>query len=390
MKKLGLIIFIILFSQGMLFSQLYFNLGIEEGVILSSGEYYTINDITSDVAYMIPFNKNNSLMAYYQLKYNGPSVGDNADARFSERAQDHYFLLKYLLKVNNSLALKPSVSFFKEFYKFAKNEVWGEGLYDLNKYQFGIDIVSKGISTIPLTLIYKYQMFKYPNYHDLLTMYLTSFQDKKEIENYRNHLISLSISEASFSKPLFINFIYDLNLSSYDNKKILEATGYSGNDKQKGVNHSINLGPVYRASSTALALNFGLELNDSNQNYIFGYTSTDIQLYSDYYSYTSFNVKPSITFMLSKIDYLALLFGYINKQYKNRSPQDSNGVFLLDSNLKTQSLSAGLSYFIKLSDYFSLNPEYLYVKSDSNNKYQQSVNYNYDAHLITLKLNYEY
>ena len=197
------------------------------------------------------------------------------------------------------------------------------------------------------------------------------------------------MSELKLLPSLILFFEYNINYSAYDNKKVLQATGYSGNEDQKITYHSFFLLPQYKLNSFIFGLNLLLELNDSNQNYISGYSVDDIEWKKNYYSFTSFNIKPSVTYMFKKDQYCALVFSYFDKKYKSREAQDINGNFS-NSKLGIQSLSLGLIYSVKLSKYFSLSPSYMYAQSKSNNKYQKAVSYNYTAHLITLKLNYEY
>ncbi len=389
MKKINLILLFILLLNSMLYSQLYFNLGIEEGAFFTSGNIYFINDISSDLAYMIPFNEKNALITYYQLKYAGPGIGNSTDAKLSERSQDHYFMLKYIMKLNAQISIKPCISFLKEFYKFSKSEEWGEGLYDFNKYEIGVDINYSGINKLPVNFKYKYQIFKYPNYTDLLTMYLTSLHEEKEIENYKNHFIAISFNQSTIFTPLLLSIEYDLNLSNHDNKKILDITGYTGTENQNAFNHLINIFPQYRLNDIVFGLNFLYELNTSNQNYIFGFPPETTQFYKNYYSYKTLTLKPSVTYSFSDDKYISLMFSYLNKKYDKRPAQNDEGIFS-DSKLNVKTSSVGVTYYTKISKYFSLNPLYMYIKSSSNNKYQQSVSYNYDAHLISLQLNYEY
>ena len=390
MKKIILIIIFMLFLNGMSFSQVYYNISLKEGLLYTGNDLIFINDIVSDLAYIFPFSDNHSIIGFYQIKYSGPGIGNSAETKFSERSQDHYFMLKYLMKLNKDLKIKPSVSFLKEFFKFAKNENWGEGLYDLNRYDAGVDIVYSGLLKTPVTLTYKYQFYQYPNYNDLLTLYLTSFQDNKEIENYNNHLISLSMNSIQVLKSLLISFGYDLNLSFYDNKKILSEEGYTGNKYQKSDNHIITFLPQYQTGSAVIQLGFQYELNNSTQNYIDASSTTNISVINNYYSYNSFNIRPGVSFNLAKKRYLSIMLAYINKKYASRPPQDKNSIFIVDSLMNTSSISAGISYYSKIGKNFSWSPSYTFILSDSNQKYQQSTVYNYNAHLLSLGLNYEY
>lgn len=389
MKKLSLIILFLLIINSFTWAQLYFNLDVETGALITGDDTTFLSDLSTDLAYIISVTKHQALISYYKLQYSGPSLKED-DSRTSNSSQDHLVLLKYLIEVDKSFAIKPMVSYLKEFYKYAKNENWGEGLYDLNKYEFGTDILYKGMVSIPVNFTYKYQIYKYPNYTDLLTMYLTSYEETKEIENYHNHYFALTVDQSTLLKPIILDLEYNLNVSFYDNKKVLELTGYSGSEYQDGLNHLIHFSPQYKLSSVLFDLNFNLELNDSNQNYIFGFSPDSIQFFKNYYNYTAFQINPVITHFFSMKKYISLLFSYRNKAYSDRLAQDEAGNFLANDKVKINSIATGLRYNVKISKYFTLSPLYLYIQSESNNKYQQSVSYNYKAHQISFNLNYEY
>jgi hypothetical protein len=389
MRKIYLlIIFICLTMTSPAVPAVLFNLGIEEGAFITAGNVYFVNNISSDLAYIQPLSPRISLIGYYQMKYSGPGIGDSAETKFSERSQDHYFMLKPIIKLNKDMVLKPNFNFFKEFYKFGKNEQWGGGLYDYNKYEAGADFVYLKLG-FPITLTGKYQAFKYPNYSDLLTLYLTGFSKEEPQEDYNNLMGSVSVNDLSPVRSFFIFFDYTLNSSLYGHKKVLEANGYTGSDNQKVTHHQFTLLPQYKAGKFLFSLHFMYEINRSNQNYIFGTDPQNIVWLENYYSYGSLNLKPYITLLFSKEKYLSLVFSYFDKKFTGRPAQDFNGAFL-SSKTEIQSLSLGLLYHVKLSNYFSLSPSYLYARSTSNSEYQKAISYNYNAHLISLRLNYEY
>ncbi|MDD5067936.1 MAG: hypothetical protein PHF84_12900, partial [bacterium] len=135
MKKIKILLIIFFLCTPALSGQMLFHLGIEEGTFFTAGNIYFLNNLSTDLAYIQSLNRSIALIGYYQLKYTGPGIGDSAETKFSERAQNHYFMLKPIVKAGRDLTIKPSISFYKEFDKFGKNEEWGEGLYDYNTYE---------------------------------------------------------------------------------------------------------------------------------------------------------------------------------------------------------------------------------------------------------------
>ncbi|MDD5067643.1 MAG: hypothetical protein PHF84_11420, partial [bacterium] len=265
---------------------------------------------------------------------------------------------------------------------------WGEGLYDYNKYEGGVETAYAGWG-FPVSVSAKYQMFRYPNYSDLLTLYLTGFTKEEPKEDYKNILGSVGLQDLKLFSSMFLFLEYSINYSFYDTKKIIQADGYSGSVKQKVVNHFIQFLPQYKLDKVLFSLSFTYEMNDSNQNYIFGYDAQSIVWLSNYYDYSTVNLKPYITFFFRNDQYMSLVFSYFDKKYSDRPAQDKEGAFL-NSDLGIQSFSTGLVYSVRLSKYFTLSPSYLFAHSTSNNKYQKAVSYNYDAHLASLRLDYEY
>ena len=389
MKKLKITLILILFLSTNLFSQMYFDLGLEEGVIFSGSRTVFVSDIISDIAYILPTDKKNALIMFYKLKYAGPGLGNNAETKFSERSQDHYVMLKYLWKISKELTVKPTVNYLKEFYKLGKNEEWGNGLYDYSKYGFGFSVDSTHLIKFPMLFSYNFQIYKYPNYSDLLTLFLTGLQDEEPMEDYKNHNFSLNIKNSSLIKNLGLNLAYNLNLSLYDSKKVIQPTGYSGTKMQSANDHLISLIPQYKLNQIILGLNFAFRINNTDQNYISGFDPQNIQFKSDYYSYTSFQLKPHAQYALAKNKYTTLHFGLIQKKYKSREAQDTDGNYLADKMITTL-FSAGLIYTQEFQKHFTISPSYLFTYATSNNKYQKAVDYDFNAHSISVGFNYKY
>ncbi len=391
MKKIVIII-IMLFIGISINAQMYFNISVEEGGFYTAPSIYFINDIHTDIAYIYPLSKKYALIGYYQLKYTGPDVGNSIDAKFSERNQDNYIMLKSLMKLRKDLTIKPSISFFKSYYKFAKSEEWGTGLYDLNKYEIGIEAIYKGLASIPLKGSYRFGLYHYPNYQDLMSMYISDFKDSKDIENYKGHYFMIGTDKVKLMKNFLLSGSYSLNISAYDNKKIIDAnTGSEGSDFQTVYNNTISILPEYIVNSFYFSLGIDVELNHSNQNYMFGYSPDpqDITIVKNYYSYFYYGINPSISYLFRKDKILSLVFSVKGKHYSDRPAQDSDGEFTSEK-LNLNTYSVGLMYSVKLSKYFTFSPMYMYVKSNSNNKYDKSISYNYESHLITMKLEYTY
>ncbi len=396
MKKLFVKFFIIIMIFNIyiltLKGEMYFNLSLKEGGFYSTPNIYFINNVSSDIAYMYKFNNEYSILGYYQLSYSGPDIGNSIEAKFSERDQDHYIMLKSIIKKWKHLTLKPSVTFFKSFYKYSKNEEWGTGLYDLNKYEFGIESFYNGLSFLPFKFSYRFGIYNYPNYNDLLTMYVSTFNETKNIEDYKSHYFILEVNRLKIKNNIFINFSDSLTLSFYDNKKVIDAnTGLEKNEYQRVFNNVVTFIPEYLFQQFYLSMEINVELNHCNQNFLSGYSPDpkDITILKNYYSYFYYDINPSFSYIISKDKVLSFILSLKSKHYLDRPAQDIEGNYI-SSKLYLNTYSFNIMYQVKLSKYFSLSPSYMYVKSISNNKYDRSIRYNYDSHLITLQLNYTY
>lgn len=370
-------------------AQFYFNLGVETGIYTANNDFYTVNEITSDIAYMFNFHKQHDLITYYKISHNGPSIGNKKEQAFSERSQDHMVMLKYLYKPREDFAIKPVLSYFKEFYKFGKNEAWGNGLYDFSKYEIGTDVQYDGLKNLPLQFSYRFQAITYPNYDELLTLYLTSYKQTKQIENHNNHFFNLGVSDIKFTKTIGLKFDYGLNYSLYDNKTVLQKTGYEGTELQKNSLHSFQVAPYFQNDALYFVLALKGEFNDSNQNLIFGYNPKDIQLLNNYYDYQSFQIAPGLSLNAGNESSVNFQLGIWQKQYLDRQARNADGEFN-KGDLKIISYSGGISYTSRVNRYFSWSPGYVYIKANSNNDFQGVTLYNYNIHYFTVKMNYEY
>jgi len=394
MKKLFLIIALLMITSFSLSAQVLFNLGLDEGAYYSDNTFNYINNIVSDLAYIIPFTENHSLIAYYQLKYTGPSLGNSVQVSLQERYEDNYFMLKYLWKLNDELIIKPSVSYLIEFDKFSASEQWGQGLYDYKKWEGGVEVAYKPTPELPLDAFVKYQSYRYPNYTDLLSLYLTSFQQQLPLEDYKNINASVSLTKSTILNPLILTFSYLLNISKYDqNKVVLDPSGNQSSDNQNGLDQIFNLLPQYQLDNNILlSLNAAFEINHSNQNLLtLPVTGGNVPLFfANYYNYTQLTINPSITYFFKKDQTLTFSIAYYDLRYGSRPPQGLDGSY--DYNAKTylDSLSFGLVYSVQLSKYCTFSPVYMFIHATSNNTYPGVYNDIYNAHLLSLKLNFKY
>lgn len=393
MKKIFLMIAILIAMNLSLSAQVLFNLGLEEGAYYSDSDFNYLNNIVSDLAYIVPITDNQSIIGYYQLKYTGPALGNAVQISLQERYEDNYFMLKYLWKVTDELSLKPSVSYLIEFDKFSSSEQWGQGLYDYNKWEGGLEVTYTPVPELPLDAFVKYQSFKYPNYTDLLTLYLTGFKQQQPLEDYKNINVSVSLNKSTLFNPLIISFAYLLNVSTYDqNKVVTDPAGDQSGANQNGLDQIFTLVPQYQLNENILfSLSAAIEINHSNQNFLtIGQTIGSNLFFSDYYNYTQISLIPSITYSFKKDHTLTLSLAYYDLKYSSRPPQISDGSYDTGATTYLDSLSIGLIYSVALSKYCTFSPMYMYIHATSNNTAPGVYNDVYDAQLITLKFNFKY
>jgi hypothetical protein len=275
-----------------------------------------------------------------------------------------------------------------EYYKYGKNEQWGQGLYDFFTLGGGLDTDLTMVSYLPINFYFKYQEFEFPNYFDLLSLY-TSPGGGLPNEDYKNITASVSTKGAKITKSFIVKSEYRYSKSDYKNKKVLKADGFRENTPQKIIIQTVSITPQIITARVLLGMLGQWEKNDSNQNNIYGISQSEIKFINNYYDSVQMLLNPYCILNFSEDSKSVFSIALSEKKYSSRPAQENTGIDKKEK-MQISSLNGGYSHYFKFNKYFAFTPGYTFIQSESNNANHKTINYNYNAHLITFKMSYEY
>ena len=371
----------------------YYYLYTSESAFFADTSTTLSTSIYGDFAAKIVFNDRWSLLALYELNYQGPGATSESKegANFQEQYQDHSILLKPSYLLNEKWMFGARAGYLLQLSKTGSTEGWGKGLYNYHGLTFGFDGKTK-IKNIVLNPGYLFTQNIYPNYSNLIG-YVEKTEARPEQDHYRHKFYV----DTTFPvlKNLSINLSLNDTIKTYVAQGIIVESGVEDTsvkqlDNIVGVKIDASYLPIKRLS---LAINQKLEINNSNQNdFSFSPTNpadtTTTRYNQDYYSYTFYEISPAIAYTFPNEISWTLSCVWNIKNYHNRPARDKNGGWLKELEWDiTRQVDTGFSFPMGK---FALGVYYTYISAVSNMGYEQYYRYNYNAQNVKLSYSFEY
>jgi hypothetical protein len=196
----------------------------------SSSIDLNVNAVASPV---INFDENNSLYPVYMGYYTGIQdvqelVG--GDVLVRER-MGHSLSLKYVYS-NDFNYIKPRLSYSLDYINEAKDESWGEGLFDYHTFSAGVDFEQERPDA---TYMETFDFFNvhYPNYSSLITesetiLDTTTYKELsqnagKDVLDSRNYRAGFSYIR--FPENLTVTYSLDFTYKDYFDEAVINDQG---------------------------------------------------------------------------------------------------------------------------------------------------------------------
>lgn len=372
----------------------YYNLQITQGAsVPSRGRWSFDLNLSNDFGLIAKLNKH-SLMGFYQLKYVGPGIKRQEGEQFTDRNMDHLIVFRHHWDTPWDFKLKSQIDYWKQFRRSGTNELWGTGLYDMDRFG-GLVGIQKKFGQLRLNGTFQYHSMLFPNYTDLLSELRVSTGGVVESSvGKQDHALTQFGISAEWRK---IIVSWDLTLQNYFKQKVIsdtvQANGSYYTDKlQQDTITTIKISKDFetRILTVMPEIKYGMRI--SNQNYqhfdnIMFSTSTGY--YPDYYSNSQIAISLPVVLAISKKWETFLSYDYEIKSYANRPIRDADGKFLTEKQNNTMQLaSVGFNYkpnpVSKTTFYFA------HQRSFSNTKFEKYFPYNYTVASFGVRFSYQY
>jgi hypothetical protein len=300
--------------------------------------------------------------------------------------------------------IKPSFSYKYEFLKETKDEQWGSGLFDYQKWCFGMEAEYLWRDPYSWRFGVDYYETNFPNYSSLESQAALLFQGQSLArELVGNHVLDSQNVAASVAVdgPVQERVVMQGSLSvtyrNFSQQPVVDAVGDLSADSRKDVYTTAQWtarmpAELNRDLRLLGAIELGYSYNSSNQN---DYDAANVYYTPYFYNYGEWRIGPSLKFLAgpqgpgSRPMVLDLSGAWSRRNYPYRTAQDATGVYD-NGPLHTTGWTLDASLTYPMLRRWSLVLEAQYGRSTSNQSFEQFYRYNYWVADYLFGVSYEY
>ncbi|MFH1958163.1 MAG: hypothetical protein ABIJ15_06775 [bacterium] len=301
-------------------------------------------------------------------------------------SMDHNFTLRLINRISPGHKFKLKAGYDWNYFRETKDESWGEGLFDFEKFTAGIENEIKNAAGFDKFIVsFDFLNVKFPQYASLASeKYGKEVFPGGNILDFNGLNIYLRGLRKMGQKAMLdvnVNFL----LKDFPDQNVIDSLGGYTLTKRKDRNSALDIvySRLFGSFSAGLALNAGV--NRSNQDHYDAAPPT--KFVDNYYDYNSYSAGPVISFGgRLKFD---IAYRYGMKNYAGRLAQKSDSEYTSDKvENKTHFVSMGTAY--KLTKNLKLKVSGNYFKQTSNQKYEAVYQYEYDTQNFEGGIVYEF
>lgn len=306
-------------------------------------------------------------------------------ALLTQSQQTHILKLKDIHRFGESRWKgKAQLGYTKELLRETKDESWGDGIFDYDKYLVGFEAEREGEKFRSLRTGFDVYFLRYPNYETIASREFGS-----EITAGGNVLDLdavdwLTSAEVKLYDRGYLNASLLLSPRLYRDARIVEETGLFNSDKRRDfyIWNAYNVQHTFRALKpqslnmvNVLGLFTSIAYNSSNQN---NYDARQTIFNENYYDYREWQAGPRWGAKLGNRWDVGLSYTFTQRRYSDRPVQTPTGAYTGGQiNNEIQLYSSQVGFYLLRG--ISLNASVAHQISKSNQKYEQTYKYNYES-----------
>ncbi|MFA6004286.1 MAG: hypothetical protein WC881_09480 [Elusimicrobiota bacterium] len=299
---------------------------------------------------------------------------------------------------------KPAFSYKYELLKETKDESWGSGLFDYQKWSFGLETEYLWQEPFSWRFGVDYYEVAFPNYISLESQAARRFPGQSLARELAGDRVldtqNLSVATA-FDAPVHERLVLDSRLQAtyqrYPKQRVVAASGELTAAARQDVLAAASLSArmpheLNRDLRLLGSLDLALAYNSSNQN---DYDAANTRYSSFYYNYGELRIGPALRLQAglqgpaSRPVVLGVSGSWWQRRYPYRTAQDASGRYVYGG-LRASGWMTQTSLEYPMAKRFSLTFEAQYGQAASNHKFEQFYRYNYTVANYLFGLTYEY
>ncbi|HAM36985.1 MAG TPA: hypothetical protein DEB40_07130 [Elusimicrobia bacterium] len=383
----------------------FYRLQVMGGQYFFAGSKGTLSgNAAGSVAPAMRFNDQWALLPSVQSSYQGTKqVKDivGSGTMFQEQ-MDHRFSARAIYSPRGSRwRLKPNFSFKYEMLKETRDESWGGGLFDYQKWCFGLEAEYLWREPFSWRFGADYYELDFPNYSSLESRAAFDFQGQSlarelvgaRVLDSQNLGLSLSV-DGPVRERLVLDGGLRMTLRRFPEQRVVDPVGSLTATARADVFTELNLSArmpadFNRGLRALGSLDLSLAYNSSNQN---NYDAANARYFGYYYNYGELRLGPSLKVLAgpaARPVTTRFSFSWWQRRYPYRRVQDAAGVYG-NGGLRASGWMTDVSLSYPMARRLSLLVDLQYGQSASNQKFEQFYRYNYAVANYLFGFSYEY
>ena len=309
-----------------------------------------------------------------------------------QQSLDNSLGFKWIKRYEGGYSLKPRAGIKNQLFRETKDEKWGKGLYDFNRYEGGLTLERKtrlGLST-PWIYQLSWDVYytRYARFKTLASQYGQEIAAPNPGSRTLDTITNQFSYDSEFDLPGFLkaDVFVALSMIGYQDQKVINSEGRYLSSKRSDSYQALNLALSKRYNDIdilggvrpVMGLSFGVSNLFSNQNHL----DTDpahLKYIRGYYDYWEARMGPSAQFTCVGTGFVTRLsYEFAMRSYGNRLSQKGDGSYT-SSRLGQYSGSFTAEAVYPVYRSIDVKLQGNWATSRSNNRYEQVYRYNYES-----------
>lgn len=309
-----------------------------------------------------------------------------------QQSLDNSLGFTWIKRYEGGYSLKPRAGYKSELFRETKDEKWGQGLYDSNRYEGGLTLERKTRLGLSTPWIYQLSWDLYYNRYTRFKTLASQYGQELAAPDPGSRTLDTLTNQLSYDTELDLpgflkaEIFAAVSLIGYPDQKVINSDGVYLPSKRSDSYQALNLSLSKRYNDFTLLgqvrpiLGVGLSFANlfSNQSHL----DTDpahLKFIRNFYDYTEVRASPNAQFTFigsGLITRLGYEFAY--RHYPGRLKQNADGTYT-SSLLSQYSGSFTAEAVYPLARSLDLKLQGNWALSRSNNRYEQVYRYNYSS-----------
>lgn len=300
--------------------------------------------------------------------------------------------------------LKPAFGYKYELLKETRDERWGSGLFDHQRWSFGAEAEYFWRDPFSWRFGVDYYETQFPNYKSLESQAATAFQGQSlarelvgdHVLDHQNVAVNVSL-DGPVHKRVTLEGSLGVTYRRFPRQHVVDSMGGLAKGLRQDVYTAARLAArmpaeLNRDLRVLGALGLGFAYNSSDQN---GYDASAVRYTPYFYNYGEWSLAPSLTFLAgpqgagTRPMVLELSGSWWRRLYPYRTAQDAAGAYS-NGALHTAGWSFGASLSYPMLRRLSLILDAALSRNSSNQDFEQFYRYNYSSANFLFGVRYEY